>query len=916
AGGFGSMNGTRGNQINWQIDGIDNNDLWHNIPAVNQGGVSGIAGVILPLDAVEQFSAQSEASPESGRNPGGSVNLSLKSGTNHIHGTAYYYNRNEALGAISPITEAAGKPKQKVRNYNYGLSLGGPIIHDKLFYFITYEHQRFVIGVPAETTEPSVAYQAKVTSLLTANGVAVNPVSTNLLTGLWPANALTGAANPQNYTSNAPEFGYSYNGTAKVDYTINEKNSLSAHWFVGQGNQVAPAFGTSYLLPYFEYAPIHVQNYAVVYNRVVSSSVTNQLLAGVNYFNQIFNDNVHNQDPASLGLVTGSPLKGSPNIKISGFDAVGITPPEGRNDITGHLTEDLSWVVGKHQFKFGGEYRKAQLQEFYHRHALGVFKFNGTHGPVNPGNSNSWGYTGSDVTQVNSLADFLAGYVNSSSITIGDPTRLVYVNTFAVFGQDAWQFTPKFNVNYGLRWDFEGPLQDSKKDLSVFRPSQGGIVFQGAGIDNLYDPQYTDFSPRVGFSYQLHPKTVLRAGAGLYFDTPNLNPFLDNRPGNAAPNGVEGNPAGPNPVYTVNPAPYTIQAGVNPFTPSCSPAAPCGVFSVAKGFVPSYNLNFNAQLEQSLTDKVFFQIGYVGSEGRHLLSLLDINQAAFDPSGNTVQTSRPYSTAFPNYGNINEIQSIGNSNYNSLQTVLRVSSWHGVGAQATYTLSHNLDDSTSYRGSLPQDSTNFKADYGNSDFDNRNTFVGLVTYDLPGSHFMPLVTSGWQVNSLLTFHSGFPFTVLSSADTSGTNEGAQRANLVPGVSLFDGTDPTTGIRNHTQKVNSQWLNPAAFADPAPGALGTTKRNEFYSPGYNDVDLSVFKNTHITERVNTQLRVEMFNLFNRTNFAPPFSYSGGYNPNQASNGSFQLTDTIGDFNGAPGIGAGEPFNAQLALKIIF
>ena len=156
AGGYGSLNGTRANQINWQIDGIDNNDLWHNIPAVNQGGVSGIAGIILPIDAVDQFSAQTQAAPESGRNPGGSVNLSLKSGTNQIHGTAYYYNRNEFFGATNPFTAPV---KQEVRNYNYGFSAGGPFIKDKLFWFVTYEHQRFTIGVPDQSTQPSQAWQ-------------------------------------------------------------------------------------------------------------------------------------------------------------------------------------------------------------------------------------------------------------------------------------------------------------------------------------------------------------------------------------------------------------------------------------------------------------------------------------------------------------------------------------------------------------------------------------------------------------------------------------------------------------------------------------------------------------------------------------------------------------------------------------
>jgi outer membrane receptor protein involved in Fe transport len=897
AGGYGSLNGTRANQINWQIDGIDNNDLWHNIPAVNQGGVSGIAGIILPIDAVDQFSAQTQASAESGRNPGGSVNLSLKSGGNQLHGSLYYFNRNELFGATNPFTAPV---KQEVRNYNYGYSAGGPIVKDRLFWFTTFEHERFTIGVPDQATEPTQDWQTAATAALAKYDIPVNSVSTALLSTLWPA-AATGAgpATADNYTSTQPEFGYSYNGLAKIDYTINDRNSLTAHWFVGQGNQVAPVGSSLYY--YYEVAPIHVQNYAIVYNHVFTPTITNQVLAGVNYFNQVFNDENNSFDVASLGLVTGSNLPGSPNIQISGFDATGETPPEGRNDITGHLTDDLAWTIGKHQFKFGGEYRQAQLDEFYHRHALGSFTFDGTQGPDQENPSDSYD-TGD--SRIDALADFLAGRVKTSSIALGDPDRQVFVNTFDFFAQDSWQLSPKLNVNYGLRWDYEGPLHNSEKDLSVFRPNitqdNDGIVYQGAQIGSLYDPTYLNFSPRIGFSYQFTPSTVVRAGSGLYFDTPNLNPFLDNRPGNGAPNGVEGNPGGPDPVVTATPGGYTIQSGVDPFTSS---APSSSLFSIAKNFVDSRNLNYNLQIEQSFSSRVVAQIGYVGSEGRHLLAIRDINQAALSPTGDGL---RPYSGTFPSVTFINEIQSIGTSNYNALQATIRASNLHGITAQAAYTWSHSMDEVTAYRGALPQDSTNFKGDYGPSDFDNRNIFVGSISYQVPGSSHLSVLTKGWELNSLMTFHGGLPFSVYSSSDTSGTNDGNQRADSVPGV------NPYAGYRKGGVGLN--WLNPAAFADAAPGTWGNTGRNAYVGPGYGDVDFSVFKNTHITERITTQFRVEMFNLFNRTNYAPPLE--GSFNPSYTYDNALNLFTTIGSFNGAPGIGAGEPYNTQFALKVIF
>src|SRR5882757_9755194 len=241
AGGYGSLNGTRANQVNWQIDGVDNNDLWHNIPAVNQGGVSGIAGIILPIDSVDQFSVQTQAAPESGRNPGGTVDLALRSGGNGFHGSVYDYVRNEAFAAASPFVTA----KKENRNYNYGFSFGGPLLKDKLFFFTTFEKQRFTIGLPGLATEPSQAYQALSDAQLAKYGIAINPVSTALLANLWPSYALNGVAARDNYSSPDPEYGYSYNGLVKIDYQINSKNTLSFHYFAGQGNQVAPVGGSA-----------------------------------------------------------------------------------------------------------------------------------------------------------------------------------------------------------------------------------------------------------------------------------------------------------------------------------------------------------------------------------------------------------------------------------------------------------------------------------------------------------------------------------------------------------------------------------------------------------------------------------------------------------------------------------------------
>ena len=293
------------------------------------------------------------------------------------------------------------------------------------------------------------------------------------------------------------------------------------------------------------------------------------------------------------------------------------------------------------------------------------------------------------------------------------------------------------------------------------------------------------------------------------------------------------------------------------------------------------------------------QLGYVGSTARHLLSLLDINQntpgiyaASLDQ-----QMARPYFNTYPEYGNINEVGSNGTANYNSLQAQLRITNWHHLSSQTIYTWSHSLDEVTAYRGALPQDNNNFKGDYSNSDFDTRNTFVSFLSYEVPGSQHLKVLTRGWQVNGLLTFHGGQPFTVFAGSDISGTTEGNDRAVQIAPV--------RTGYQGQHPGVN--WIDLTAFTTAAPGTFGTTRRNQFYAPGYGDVDISVFKNTKVFERLTVQLRAELFNVLNRNNFAPPSASVGG---------SATLYDTIGDYNGAPGIGAGEPFNAQLGAKIIF
>ncbi len=895
--GAGSINGTRTSQNNWQIDGADNNDNWHNAAAVNQGGVSGVAGTLLPIDAIDQFSVQTNANAEAGRNGGGSINMVIKSGTNSLHGSVYYFNRNDALAATTPFAPA-GAPRPKIKNNQFGASVGGPIIKDKLFYFVTYERQKFIVGNGSSATEPSAAWVTAATAVLNKYSIPVNPVATNLLS-FWPARGRQGPATTNNFFSSDNSDNFSDNGIAKLDYVINSKNTVAFRWFVGTGAQTAPV-GSPYR-DYYQVAPSRMQNYSVVFNNVISPKFVSQTLLGVNYFKQTFNDFNTGFNPVAAGLNTGvtSPgLLGSPDIAISGFDEIGLTPPLGRIDTTGHITETASYTTGKHQFRFGGEYRRAVLDVFYQRNARGTFSFDGTQGP--------WANDSTVSSNLKSLADFLSGMVSSSSLSVGLAEDTYYSNSLSWFAQDAFKVSSKLTLNYGVRWEYFGPYYDHNKRFSVFLPNKG-ITQIPDGLSSLYPARKNDFAPRFGFAYSPTAKWVVRGNYGIYYDSPNLNGFGDNRPPNAGATGVIYNPVGSSPIFSTTRSNYAIVSGQPIFGNPALPPPPYGVFSVDQGFKNASVQNFSLNTQYQLGAGIVAEAGFIGSSSHHLLSTLDINEPLTSTLGTAAtraaqNMTRPFYSAFPNYATINQVSTGANGNYQGLVASIRTQAYHGLTAKFNYTFGHAQDDASAIRGTNPTDSRNLRFDFGDSSFDVRHTFTSYLAYEVPVYSKGPKwLFSGWQLNSLLSVYSGLPFTVFAGKNVSGTFEGKDRVIVTGNPYAGNGQTITNGY--------VQWLNPAAFSFAPNGTFGTEVRNSLRGPKFADVDLSVFKTNNITEKVKAQLRIEMFNIFNRTNLPTPNG--------TLTSGSFgRISDTIGDANGATGIGAGEPYNMQLGMKIIF
>ena len=899
-----SINGNRTRGNNFQIDGADNNDGFQNASAVNQGGVAGIAGTLLPVEAIDQFSVATNGSAEMGRNGGGVVNLVIKSGTNQLHGSAYYFNRNEYFAANTPLA-APGSKVRRIRNSQAGFSLGGPIRKDQTFFFITGESQKADAANATAVTTLSPAWLDQGRAVLNTFSVPINSISTGL-TNFYPARIRTGAAVVNNFFSTDSNLYDSYNGIVKIDHNFWNSQNLSVRYYGGTGTQSAVVDSLAPYREYFQVAPSRMHNVSVALNSVLSPRIINNLVLGSNYFMQRFNDYDTSPDPIAAGLntgVTAPSLAGSPTIRISGFATAGATQPLGRTDVTGHLTDTVSLTMGRHQIKAGGEYRHALLDIYYDQGTRGTFTFDGTRGP--------WASSTAYTSQQKALADFLAGYpTNSSGATIVRPApgstttgsflqRDYTQNSFDLFVHDNWQLTPRLNLNFGVRYTYLDPLTDKKNSLTTFIPGRG-LVGPGNGLDTLYPRDWNNFAPRFGFAYQpgKSGQTVIRGSYGIFFDTPAVVFFASNNGGNGGASGINANPGGTLPIQSVSaPAGLILQPGVNPFTAATVPIL--GVLSVNQDFRTPYVQNFNFNVQRGLWKNSTLQVGYVGSLGRKLVYTRNINAAL--PGSGTVQSRRPFATQYPSFGAINQLESAANSTYNSMQVEWKQTLRRGFNASVAYTWGHAIDYVSEPRNYVPANSYNLRIDKASADFDTRHSLTSFVSYDVPSftSHWKA-ITGGWQINTLITAHTGLPINFRAGTDVNSDGDTFDRIDIVG--------DPYAGVTYSGSPSSVRYINRDAFKAASLGTTGNLGRNALFGPGFASIDPSLFKKFTIKERLTAQLRIEVFNVLNRANLANPTT--------TFNSGSFGLITNTRNGSGAPGLGFGEPRNVQLALKFLW
>jgi hypothetical protein len=923
-----SVNGSRTASINFQLDGADNVDPWLGIVASNQGGIASVPGGLIPIEAIDQFSMQSGGEADQGRNAGANSNMVIKSGTNHIHGDVFYFDRNEFFAALSPVA-AAGSRKTLIRNHQGGFTLGGPIWKDHTFLFLAGEIQIAKANVALVDTvltdswiAAGEANIAKYTDPATGQPYVANPLSLNLYNLLYPNNSKGGAATVNNYFANGTSNYNSYNGIIKLDHHFSEKQTLSIRYLGTTGTQTAPT-GSDYA-EYFQTAPMHIHNFGIVHSYIFSPKLLNTVTFATNYFLQTFNDADQSFNPQAnaglnLGIAPGIVANGAPTISVTGFDETGATQPSGRTDVTGHVTDNFHWTLGKHELKFGGEYRHSNVNQLYFSSARGTFTFDGSRGP--------WGGAG---TQLSDISDFLVGEPSNSSgarLLQGNAQRVWTFNTEDFWAQDDFQASKKLSINYGVRYTVPGVIQAAANDIYQFVPGQT------PGFQKGYYPEYFGgVAPRVGFSYApfSDQSTVIRGSYGIFYDFPAMSSWITGTTTNGGAAYAQNNPAGPDAAVIFNQTNVRWAVGVNPFVGASAPQV--GAFGVTQNFKMPRASVVSFNIEQQMSKTTLVSVGYVGTFGSHLQVLYDINQPV--ASGTATSNARPYlQTSFPNENStfagkgllgINQLNFEAASNFHSLQATVKQAVWKGLTATFNYTLSKSLDDVSS--NTTPMNSYNLHQDYGPSTFDNRNVINGYAIYNVPEvGHFAPRLMKGFQLDTLFTYSTGNPISPQYSTNVDGTSELKDRPN-------YTGVNPYTGVQLASSTssarsyrflqnlvtnpsftcpggVSTSTTNPAACSGSGvTGTYGNEQRDNFNGPNFRDIDFSIIKHTPVTEKVMSEFRVEIFNIFNFNNFANPTT--------TATSGSFGLITNTRNGAAAPGIGFGEPFNIQFALKFTF
>jgi Carboxypeptidase regulatory-like domain len=869
-----SANGVRPDESVWMVDGVINVNPFDARPIANMPSPFTDAATILPIDAIQEFNEMENPKAEYGWKPGAVVNVGIKSGTNTLHGSAYAFGRTDSWDArnyfnVPPFADGscalssvftAFCNKTAVELKQFGGTAGGKIIKDKLFFFGGYEglrdsiHSPFFIPVPATASigDPSKSMVDAITALQTA-GVPVSPVSlalTGCTAGAPPT--CTGGLLPPTGTSTSflsafPNVNQSDNGVGKINYNMNQKNQLTGSLFIGFYNAVGEDRPFTNQL-FTDNSPIRTWSNVESWVYTPNSTWVNELRFG--YDRVSFN--FTNVDINTLADGKGYPINtgitvpgGMPTINVVGFANAGAQmlgtnfnrPQFNSPNPYFDIQDAVSYLRGKHAFKFGFEFAHLEGDIATYSDGRGFFNFNGgaTTGLTDCGGASC------------PLEDFFAGEPSNAIRLVGDPHRTAHWNIPAGFVQDDWRVTPKLIVNLGLRYEYVTPMNMKNNAWATFDPTLG-LVQQGTSSrPTLWDGDRNGVEPRLGFAYDVTGKgtTVVRGGASIIHTSWPLFTFLgafglqndnstspaavptsatlvcngsgiacpatpggSNALGTATINGSSLNwnaPAGGPGVFASSSAGISCGDGIG------NDPSPCDVMGINKNLRNPFAFNYNLSIQHQIGANLSVELAYVGNHGYRLLNFADVNQsplgagwclnalttaqladacAGVAPGGaynlQAVQEARPFFTKFPYVGFINQVTNRSHSNYNSMQLTVTKRMSQGLSFTAGYTYAHGLDNGSLNRfGLQPQDSNNPQLEYGPSDFDIRHRFTFTSTYNIPGKKGYGQMLEGWQINGIFTYQTPQPWVVFDGGDNiSGTGENVDRWDIVGNANDF------------------------------------------------------------------------------------------------------------------------------------
>ncbi len=923
-----NVNGMRSTYNNFLLDGIDNNSYGTS----NQDYSS---QVVQPSpDAISEFKViTSNFSAEFGRVGGGIVNAALRSGTNEFHGTAYEFLRNTDLNAIGYIFGARPATFQKptLHRNQFGVTIGGPIIKDKLFFFADYEGYRQLQGYLNFDSLPDAAERqgilpAPVVNPLTGAVYAANtqipltqisPFALAALGGLAPATAQGLVGN--NLEETIPLRDYSDKYDAKLDYQINNKMTSFLRFSQRKDIQYygpsdpGPAGGDGNGF-------IHSiqQQAAAGYTWTITPSSLFEARFG---FDHVLGGKappyLGGPDIAAQFGITGLPSTlagGFPTQVIGSFTSPTIgrqsTNPQFQNPTSFEPKLNYSLVKGRHSIKMGYEFLAIRTEVLDINPLYGQLTFSGQYSKPTAAVCGCTPATDANSVNAYDLADFYFGL--PSAIAQGNElvTNLrQHVNSLYV--QDDWRVTPKLTLNLGLRWEYATPVWDRDNVWSNFNPATNTLVrATNGGIYNraLVNPDYKDFGPRLGLAYSVMPKTVIRAGYGISYD-------FFNRTGSAG-EGING----PLAIFG------TINQG-SPTSPGYLTAQNAFTTGIASTFNPinSNNLYIPANtrwpyiqswvfsIQREITRDTVLEVSYNGNHSLRLPIIGDWNQAAPNLPGQTLNVQARVPD--PSFGPITWVDPAGNNNYNGLSVRLEHRFGHGLYFLNSFTWSHAMGDSeqvleafSGYQAANPQNIYNLHNEFGPSMFDVKLLNVTSVVYDVPfgkgrlfGSHVNPVVDAiagGWELNAINTANTGLPVNVDYNPSSANDVTGISQSADYRGVALLRPNVSGSAASQSTPQSLLTYFAGYTFATPPASApFGDLGRNAFRTPGLEQWDLGISKNFFIGEKVKLQFRSEFFNIMNHTNFGVP--------NNVSTSGAFGTITT-----------SYPPRQIQFALKLMF